>query len=303
MAKRLRGVFPILATPFKEDDRVDEDSLRNLVDFEIEHGVDGMGLAYGSEIPYLTEDERIREMAVVANQIDGRVPLVVNCDHNSTVGAVMLSRRAEEAGADAVMIMPPANVPHMNDDSITGHYEEVSKATTVPIFIQEAAKRLSTDLVVRLATQVARVRYIKAEVAPTPLTIRERKARLPKDFTVFGGASGGMFVAELRNGAEGTMPHCDFPEVWAAIWRAWQKGDRRKAAAFHRRYLPFHVFIQGIGGGMTVHKEVLRKRGVIRCAKVRAPAIPYIAPEVMEALDLILEELGLLDVDPTLSNS
>ena len=293
MSEKLRGAYPILSTPFKEDDSIDEEGLRNIVDFDIEGGVDGLGIAYGSEIPYLTDDERTREVKIVADQIDGRVPLVVNCDHNSTVGAVMLSRRAEDAGADAVMIMPPNAVSNTNDDELVRHYEAVSDATTVPIFIQEAARALSNNLIVRLTTQVERVRYIKAEVAPIPLKIRERKALLSEDVVIFGGAGGGLFVDELRNGGEGTMPHCEFPEVWSGIWNAWQAGDQDRAVEIHRRYLVFQQFTAGFAGDMTVHKEVLRKRGIIRCARVRAPATPHIAPEISKELDRVLGEMGV----------
>ena len=88
------------------------------------------------------------------------------------------------------------------------------------------------------------------------------------------------------------MPHCEFPEVWVAIWKAWQRGERRRAGEIHRRFLPFHLFAQGIREMMAVHKEVLRRRGIIQCARVRSPAVPGLSPETSAELNLVLDELG-----------
>src|SRR5947209_5751505 len=93
------GVFPILVMPFDEQSRVDEESLRRLVEFNIEVGVHGLGVALGSEVFRLTEAERRQVTRIVVDQARGRVPIVINTGAEGTELAVQYSRMAEEAGA------------------------------------------------------------------------------------------------------------------------------------------------------------------------------------------------------------
>src|SRR5205809_2073851 len=100
----MRGVFPILVTPFDEQSRVDEESLRRLVEFNIAAGVHGLGVALGSEIFRLSEAERRQVTRIVVDETRGRVPVVINTGAPGTDLAVLYSRTAEEAGADALMV-------------------------------------------------------------------------------------------------------------------------------------------------------------------------------------------------------
>src|SRR5262245_15527096 len=104
----LQGVVPILVTPFDDKGRIDEDSLASLVEFNIEAGVHGLGVALGSEMFKLTEAERALVTRRVIETARARVPIVINTGASGTDLAVGYSRSAEEIGADALMIMPPA---------------------------------------------------------------------------------------------------------------------------------------------------------------------------------------------------
>jgi 4-hydroxy-tetrahydrodipicolinate synthase len=104
---RMEGVFPILVTPFDEQLRVDEESLRRLVEFNLEAAVHGLGVALGSEIFRLTEAERLQVTRIVVDQARGRVPVVINTGAQGTELAVHYSRTAEDAGADALMVSRP----------------------------------------------------------------------------------------------------------------------------------------------------------------------------------------------------
>src|ERR687886_2120593 len=107
----MRGIFPILVTPFDEQERIDEDSLRGEVDFVIDAGVHGVGLALGSEILKLTEPEREQLIRVVVDQVRGRVPVVVNTGAQASLTAALFSRQAEDLGASAAVCLPPARPP------------------------------------------------------------------------------------------------------------------------------------------------------------------------------------------------
>src|SRR3954470_16266065 len=102
----IRGVVPILVTPFDEKGRIDEDSLKSLIDFNIAAGVHGVGVALGTEIFKFSEAERNQVAKVVVDHVKGRVPVVINTGASGTDLAVQYSRTAEAAGADALMVIP-----------------------------------------------------------------------------------------------------------------------------------------------------------------------------------------------------
>ena len=87
----MRGVFPILITPFDDRDRIDEDSLRSVVDYNIDAGVHGLGIAFATEIPKLTEAERLRLAEVVIDQSRNRVPVVVTTQSTARSAAPVRS--------------------------------------------------------------------------------------------------------------------------------------------------------------------------------------------------------------------
>src|SRR5688500_13355191 len=107
----MRGVYPILLTPFDEASRIDEESLRRLVEFDVQAGVHGLCVALGSEVFKLSEAERVQATRIVVDQVRGRVPVVINTGAAGTDLAVLYSTTAEEHGADALMVMPPSFMP------------------------------------------------------------------------------------------------------------------------------------------------------------------------------------------------
>src|SRR5579871_4443707 len=102
-AKTMTGVYPILVTPFDEQARIDEESVRSLVEYNLGAGVHGLGIDMASEVLKLTEGERDHLTRLVVDQVRGRAPVVVNTGGPATDVAVFYSRRAQDLGADALM--------------------------------------------------------------------------------------------------------------------------------------------------------------------------------------------------------
>jgi 4-hydroxy-tetrahydrodipicolinate synthase len=159
---------------------------------------------------------------------------------------------------------------------ILAYFRAVSDAVTIPVFIQSQENQpVSAGLAREIAGACERVTYIKEEVRPTPVRIADLRREAP-GLTVFGGAGGGMLIEEVQRGSVGTMPGCSQPEAFVACWNRRMAGDLAGARAIHDR-------IQRLGrasgllrdGFFHVHKEVLRRRGVIATAVVRGPVAPY----------------------------
>lgn len=288
----MQGVFPILVTPFDEQGRIDEESLRRLIDFDIDAGVHGLGVALGSEVFKLSEAERDQVIRTVVDQVRQRVPVVINTGAPGTDLAVFYSRRAEELGADAVMVIPPSFMP-AGPAEVLEYYQAISDAVSIPIFMQDVASAsISAGLARQIAENCPRVRYIKVESPPVASKVADMVAQAGDRLTIFGGAGGGYFIEELRRGSLGTMPFCSQPEAFVQVWNLMRSGDERGArAVFDRVIAPINrIAAQGSGIFYHVHKELLRRRGVIATAKVRSPA-PPVDEQTQSELDQLIVEL------------
>ncbi len=290
----MQGVFPILVTPFDEQSRVDEESLRSLVDFNLKAGAHGLGVALGSEIYRLSEAERVQVTRIVVDQVRRRVPVVINTGAAGTDLAVLYSQTAEDNGADALMVMPPMFSP-ASASEIREYFKAISNAVKVPIFIQDTA---STPVPAGLARQIAEecenVRYIKVESLPPSAKVAEAKAQAGDVLVIFGGAGGNYFIEEMRRGSVGTMPGCSQPEAFVEVWGLYQNGNERAAReVFDRKITPVNRLAGQVAGAFYhVNKEILRQRGIIRTAKVRGPATPLDELTGRE-LQQVIDELHL----------
>jgi 4-hydroxy-tetrahydrodipicolinate synthase len=201
--------------------------------------------------------------------------VVTTCNHPSTAGAVRFAAEAEALGADAVMFLPPFFGQWVSDlDGIRRHCEAISRATSVPLILQDhplSGIVMPAAFLVDLARNIERLGYFKVETSAAPAKIGGMR-RLGGNALegVFGGAAGLLFLEELDHGAAGTMPSSLLPGVFVRVLALYRGGDRRQAAAVLTRYLPLVAFEIHLGGQRAV-KELLLRAGVIRSAFVRGP--------------------------------
>ena len=294
---KLQGVIPILVTPFDEKGRIDEESLANLIEFNIAAGVHGLGVAIGSEMFKFNEAERAQVTRRVIESTRRRVPVVINTGASGTDLAVYYSRLAEEAGADALMIIPPAFMPAWAAE-VLDYYRQISAAVGIPIILQDTpAAPIHPSLAARIADECERVEYIKVETLPIVPKVDDMVRLAGDKLTVFGGAGGTYFIEELRRGSLGTMPFCSQPAAFVEVWNRYWSGDQRGArAVFEKTIMPVNKLAsQGADIFYHVHKHLLLRQGVIRSATVRSPtvAIDEITQrEINELLDDLYPMLG-----------
>jgi 4-hydroxy-tetrahydrodipicolinate synthase len=284
-AETMQGIVPILVTPFAPDGAIDAESLRNVVDFNLSAGVHGVGIALASEVFKLSEAERDEVTSIVVDQVNGRVPVVINTGAPGTDLSIHYSQRAQELGADALMVLPPSFMPATHGE-VVAFYQAISAAVTIPIFMQDhPTASVSAAAAQEVADSCEWVHYIKVESEPITAKIVEMKRALGDRLTIFGGAGGGYFIEELRRGSTGTMPFCSQPETFVQIWDLHQAGDDAGAMAlFNRMLVPVARLVgQSTGIYYYIHKTLLHHRGIIESATVRAPAPPVEAQTAKEA--------------------
>jgi dihydrodipicolinate synthase/N-acetylneuraminate lyase len=288
----IRGVVPILVTPFDERGRIDEDSLRSLIDFNIGAGVHGLGVALGSEIFKFNEAERDLLTRAVVKHVNGRVPVVINTGASGTDLALQYSRAAEAAGADALMVIPPFFMPASGAE-IAHYYRTIDAGVGIPIILQDIPQApIPPGLALRLADECRNVKYVKVETLPITTKVAEMSAAAGQRLVIFGGAGGSYFIEEMRRGAQGTMPFCSQPAAFVETWNRFQAGDEKGARQVFDAAIMAVNRLGAQGGDLFyhLHKQLLVKLGVIRHAYVRSPTIT-IDPVSQREIDELLEQL------------
>jgi 4-hydroxy-tetrahydrodipicolinate synthase len=290
----LEGIVPILVTPFDRRGAIDEESLGQLIEFNIAAGVHGLGIALASEVLRLNERERHYLITCTAGLIAGRVPLVVNTGAPGTDLAIHYARSAIEAGASAVMVAPPF-FPPLSRSQIIDYFRDVAAAVDAPIVLQDTPQApIPAPVAAQLARDSDNVRYIKVERPPLISTVSEMCAATRGILTVFGGGGGGFFLEEFERGARGTMPFPSQPRAFVHVWDRLHAGALDEAqAAFRLRIAMVERLTSQLDGSLAVcvHKQLLVRQGVIRSAGVRGPVAPIDAPtqrDIDAVIDTVL---------------
>ena len=288
----IEGVVPILITPFFDDGRIDEASLRSLIDFNVDAGIDGLGVALGSEVFKFSEAERAEIVRIVVSQTNKRVPVIIHTGAAGTHLAVQHAIAAEKGGADALMIMPPTFFP-VGADEIFDYYSAINAAVSIPMILQDIPQApISPGLALRLADNCKNIKYIKVETLPMTQKVADMAKAVTGRLTIFGGAGGVYFIEELRRGARGTMPFCSQPAEYVAVWNLFNQGDETGARkVFNDAFIGMNR-LGGQGGDLFyhAHKQLLVRRGIIRTAHVRSPTMK-IDPLTQREIDDVLAEI------------
>ena len=172
------------------------------------------------------------------------------------------------------MMVPPPRFEVGGPSAIAEFYRHLLASIDAAVVIQDLPDaRVDAGLAADLAAEFPGRVTLKAEVAPTPIAVRDAVARSGGALPVFGGAGGLLFVSELLRGAAGSMPGCVVPEVFVATWRRFQAGDVEGARQAFAPALPFLVAATLPGRILSLYREALVVRGVIPAAHGRCPDV------------------------------
>lgn len=275
MSSSFAGVYPILATPFTDDGRIDVSSQLRLVDHLLEQGVHGLG-AFGNagEGYTLSAAEKTELLEAILRHVDGRVPVIVGVGTTGTDLAVAACREAEDQGAGGLMVLPPYYL-RPDGDGVRSFFAAISDAVSIPIMVQDAPLlsqvAMPAALLGRMGREIERVEYVKVEAPPTAPKITQTLEAAGDSLTLFGGLNGQFLIEEVRRGARGTMPASDMASLYVAMWDALEAGDDAAAWDVFRRAFPLIRFELQPGLGVSAIKHNLVNLGVIDSAAVREP--------------------------------
>lgn len=148
IADLFKGVYPFLATPFTDDEQeVDEARLRVHINELIEvgkiHGITALGST--GEFALMSEEERRRVAEITIDAVNKRVPVVIGTSAISTRTAVALSRHAQSAGADAI-IVNPQSYWRPTEDELFDHYGAIARAVSIPVMVYNNPDTTKVDM-------------------------------------------------------------------------------------------------------------------------------------------------------------
>lgn len=268
------GLWGVLATPFSDDLAVDHASLRNEVVSFAEDGCDGLvALGVFGEAASLQADEADAVAATVASSTD--LPYVLGLSEREPDAVVAQARRL----VAAVSRPPVALMAQIGDADpavAAASLRGLDEATEIGILVQDypvaSGVTVTDEQVVAIVAACPFAVGVKSETPPTSVAIAHLAPRV--GVPVFGGLGGVGLLDELEAGSAGAMTGFSHPAALAAMLRAHRNGGFDAAREAWAPWLPLANFEGQLRVGLAIRKEVLRRRGVIVCARVRRPALP-----------------------------
>lgn len=279
-SNRLSGIIPIVFVPFDSHGEIDEVSLRQVVEFELALRPQGLGVnGFATEAYKLSDAERLRCAEIVADQVGGRVPMIVGMAPGSTEHAITLARQLASMATGALMVLPPSTMDYGAAGWVE-HYVALADASPAPIMIQQSPHipayshtLLDAEALAQIAQRAPNACYFKIEGGGSAQRIAALRQLTDDSVGIFGGVGGIALVDELAAGADGVLPGVGFNEVFHAAWTAWAAGDSDGTRAILRAATPLIDAVSGRGHEFSLHarKQLMYRAGIIADPYVRRP--------------------------------
>ena len=235
-------VITAMVTPFNEKHEIDYEKVEALAYQLVNTGSDAVVVAGTTgESPALTFDEEIELLSSVKRAVNSQGKVIMGAGSNCTRTAVMMSKRAEKEGADAILSV----VPYYNKPSQSGlieHFSEIARSVDLPIILYNIPSRtginMSVETIKTLVRNFPNIAALK-QSSPDMDMISELKSSLPSDFVIYSGDDS-MTLPMLSLGAHGVISvasHLFGKEIKSMI-RNFKTGDVMTAKNMHLKLYP-----------------------------------------------------------------
>lgn len=269
-----RGSFTALVTPFKNGS-LDEKAYRGLVEWQIQEGTNGLvPVGTTGESPTLTHEEHKQAVEWCIDEAAGRVPVIAGSGSNSTAEAIELSRHAEKAGADAVLIVTPYyNKP--TQEGMYQHFKAINDAIGIPIIIYNIPGRSVIDMSVDTMKRLFELKNISGvkDATANVLRVSQQRAAMGADFNQLSGEDA-TCLGFMAHGGDGCISVTSnvAPRLCSEFQAACLRGDFSAALKIQDKLLPLHqhLFVETNPSPAKYALSLLGK-----CADtVRLPMVP-----------------------------
>ena len=291
------GVYAIAATPFAEDGALDLESVDRLIGFYEGCGVHGLTiLGVMGEAPKLAPEEA----RAFADQVLARaaIPVVVGVSAGGIDNLARLASHVMAKGAAGVMVAPPAGLG--TEEAVLGYFRQVCAALgpETPVCLQDYPQltgvRMSVATILRLARELPQIAMLKHEDWPGLTKLQRVRAEAdaadaPRLSILCG--NGGLFLPqEMARGADGAMTGYAYPEMLVEVVKRMRLGEADAAEDLFDAHLPLIRHEVQPGLGLALRKEILRRRGALASARLRAPG-PTLTMDDRAELDRLISRM------------
>lgn len=277
MARNIfRGLGIALVTPFTSDGQVDYNSLKRLVEYQIDNGADFLCiLATTGETPCLTQDEKDKITQLVKDVNHGRLPILKGCGGNNTAAVVEELRTADWSGIDGILsVCPYYNKP--SQEGLYQHFKAISEASPLPVVLYNVPGRtginLKPETTVRLANDCENIVAVK-EASGSLEQVDEIIKNKPQRFDVLSGDDALTF-SMVASGAAGVISVIGnaLPKEFSRMIRLEFQGEYELARKIHHMFTELYslLFVDGNPAGV---KALLHEMGFIE-NQLRLPLVP-----------------------------
>lgn len=291
----LQGSIVAIATPFRSDDSIDFQSLENMLEFHLNNGTNGIVVAGTTGEGYALEPAELRDLvSFTAKVVKKRVPVIAGTGTLVTKKTIELSRVAEKAGADGLLLINPYyNKP--SDEFLFQHFNDVATSVAIPIILYNVPGRtgfnMSADLVLQLARENSNIIGIK-EASGNLEQITDIIQRAPKGFKIFSGDDA-LAYSTIAMGGHGCISVAAniIPRAFSELCRTALSGDLETAKEIHHRYAELFS-ANFIETNPVPVKTALYRYGWCE-NNFRAPFYPWKNQEKMDKYFAILDKCGI----------
>ena len=296
MPKEMYGIIVPVVTPFNEDESINEDGLRVIVNYLIDNGVHGL-FPSGSqgELFSLSTEEKKRVTDIVIEETDGRIAVMPSTGAVTTRESIELTQYAEKAGADAVSVITPYFIKP-SDAELIEHYVKIAQSVKIPVLAYNNPGRTGLSLSPAVVAAVAKKveNFVGIKDSSGDLTnAMTYIAECPPGFKTFMGRDT-LIYAALTYGCAGAVAASAnaAPDLAVGIYDAYMAGDLDLALERQRALAPLrHAF--SLGSFPVTVKDAMNLMG-LPAGPCRAP-IKSLVGEPREKLIAILRDMGKLE--------
>ena len=294
---KLRGVVVAIVTPFTEDGKLDEVSLKRITAYLLGRGVHGIMTTGGTgEGPHLLREERKAVKQVVVETVKGQIAIIAGTAACSTMETILLTKDAAEVGADAAIVTPPFYFTLL-DNCLYEHYERLAASVDIPVIIYNnplyTGNNLRPELIAKLADidGIIGLKQSNADLGQLVEVIRLVGDKL----SILTGIDS-QFYPSICAGSKGifSTAACVVPQQMVDLFNAFVKGNHKVASAVHMKLQSLNRFFEYDPGYVAPCKEALIMLG-LPAGPVRQP-LPHLTEQHRAQIRQALSDLGLLNV-------
>ena len=290
MLDNSHGVFIVTQTPFDDQGAVDLPSVDSLVDFYFKHGANGLTvLGVAGESAKLSQEEAQAVAGRYIRRAEGK-PVVVGVSSPSVAQLRDLTVRVMDMGAAGVMIAPPGGLK--TEEELFSYFATVfDQIGNVPTVLQDfpfsTGTWMSVPSILTLIERHPQIQVLKEEDLPSITKITRLREGQGRRIAILTGNNAMFLPLEMGRGIDGPMAGFSHPEMLSKVYELYRAGRIEQAHEVFDAYLPLLSYENQSQWGVAVRKEILRRRGAIRSATMRAPG-PRLTPIDLAEIDLLV---------------